>query len=913
MMDGLGLVAIGLSWVGALWSAWAWYEGGAPVWRRLGWGAWILHSAGVVGAMALLFYLLLASDFSYHYAWAHGSRLLSWAYRLAAVWEGQEGSFLLWMLWHVVLGWGLLLSKNTYRYDLAGGVALVNGFLSTFLLGATADRWLLGLVGAFFWWLLMGRQWKGWIALGIAGFLAVAAALLPLQVLGLVGGGGLLAAWLGRPWLGRVPVVSMVVVLWLPLFGEMLGSYPFLRLWEVKPEVPTGFVPSDGNGLNPLLQSFWMVIHPPVLFMGYALAILPFLEGVRLSYQAGVSPGDTRRLLRYTWLAVGGLGAGIALGALWAYETLNFGGYWNWDPVENASLAPWLMLVMGGHFVWLYRRGRTGLTLSLAPLLMAWPLVLYSAYLTRSGVLADSSVHSFTDLGLGGGLLYGVLISLAVAIDRLITQNREAYKWRWEALSVGGLLLGAIAMGILLLTSLPVLNLILGTRWALGSGALRVYYEWAALLTFPALFLMGYAYVQAWRAKGWRAVTWAAAVGLLGLIAGLWYKEWDFVFHEAYRQGLSADWLTRIRSSLYLVVDDLLLGGALIGLGAVAAVVLAKRRGSLAGSLAHAGFSLMVVGAVFSSGYERVLSVPISPSFGQSADNILLAKGMRAAALGYWIAYEGMTVPLPPLRDFQVVLSEEGQKLWRFRDSLGLSYQVWLPEVLFSEAKVLPTSSAIYERFIIENVALLPVQPADNAYRYRLKLISFSDTTVAYPLTLKADISEKTGLLAHPAHVRFWHGDLYVHLVSVPRLEGRGFGQFGMALAIGEEQVWSEEQVGLRFERLTEVEGTPHPTYRAWVRVWRGLPTLGQSVPVSFSIVGRELQTPSQSVPAQGLAIRVDRIDPAAKKIHFLIQIRQQPDAFVGVKVLYKPFIGLLWAGIALMLIGVAVGVWRHR
>lgn len=913
MMDILGLVVIGFSWVGALWAAWAWQEGDARYWRWAGSVAWGLHSFGVLGAMAKLVYSLLAPDFSYYYAWAHGSRLLPWAYRLAGAWEGQEGSFLLWMVWHLVLGWGLLLSRNPHRYTLTSGVALANGFLATFLLGAAVKGWVVAIVGALFWQLLVRERVGHGVALGISAALALVVAFFPSKALLWVGLALVVGGWLGRGWFGRFSMVSVAAVLWLPLFGEMVGSYPFLRLWEAKPEVPAGFVPLDGNGLNPLLQSYWMVIHPPVLFLGYALALLPFLEGVRLSYQKEVRPSETRRLLCYTWLAVAGLGAGIALGALWAYETLNFGGYWNWDPVENASLAPWLVLVMGGHFVWLYRRGKVGFSLALAPLLVAWPLVLYSAYLTRSGVLADSSVHSFTDLGLGGGLLYGLLLSAVVAGERLIQRGEGFSKWRWEALSVGGLLLGAVAVGVLFLTSLPVLNLLLGTRWALGSGALRVYYEWTGLLTFPALFLMGYAYMQVWRAKGWRAVTWAAVAGLLGIIAGLWYKGWDFVFHEAYRQGLSGDWIRRLWSSLYLVVDDLLLGGALVGLGGAAAVLMSRRKGSLAGALAHSGFALMIIGAVFSSGYERVLSVPLSPGFSESTDNVLLAKGMRVAALGYWIEYEGLTVPLPPLRDFQVVLEEEGQKLWRFRDSLGLSYQVWLPEVLFSEAKILPTSSALYERFIRENIALLPVEPADHAYRYRIKLIPFSDTMAVHALTLKADLSEKTGLLAHPAHVRFWHGDLYIHLVSVPRLEGRGFGQISLALGIGEEQVWAEEQVGLSFERLTEVEGAPHPTYRAWLKVWRSLPTLAQVVPVSFSIVEQTLQTPPQSVPAQGLTIRVDRIDPAAKKIYFLVQIRRQPDAFVGVKVLYKPFIALFWLGIGLMLMGAVLGIWRHR
>ncbi len=238
--------------------------------------------------------------------------------------------------------------------------------------------------------------------------------------------------------------------------------------------MPEGFVPADGNGLNPLLQSFWMVIHPPMLFLGYALTLLPYLQALYTFRQ----PTGSRALLHFTWLAAGGLGVGIALGALWAYETLNFGGYWNWDPVENASLAPWLVLIAGGHFVWLYRRTRSHLEqTALFFTALSWPLVLYSAYLTRSGVLAESSVHSFTDLGLGGGLGYGVLVSL---LAPTIWALRKAQPSPPSRLS-----LFRSALGIGALTFIVMAGIVLGAdllasaepppeykrNWALGTGS----------------------------------------------------------------------------------------------------------------------------------------------------------------------------------------------------------------------------------------------------------------------------------------------------------------------------------------------------------------------------------------------------------------------------------------------------------
>ncbi len=247
----------------------------------------------------------------------------------------------------------------------------------------------------------------------------------------------------------------------------ILLQEPFRYVWEKYPDYPFGMIPQDGRGLNPLLQNFWMIIHPPVLFMGFSLLVIPYILAT-VSLWKKEYLQFVKTLLPWVLLAIAVLGAGLIFGGYWAYGVLGWGGWWGWDPVENSSLIPWLCALILLHIclVLLATQRALKLCLMLSPL--PFILSIYSTFLTRSGVLANASVHSFVGSGtvtntlLVVWLLFLVLIPLVLFVKRFrtIPVSGEApvpYS-RESMLFFTFLLLGFIAMIILLGTSLPMVS-----------------------------------------------------------------------------------------------------------------------------------------------------------------------------------------------------------------------------------------------------------------------------------------------------------------------------------------------------------------------------------------------------------------------------------------------------------------------
>ncbi len=159
---------------------------------------------------------------------------------------------------------------------------------------------------------------------------------------------------------------------------------------------------SEGVGLNPLLQDFWMAIHPPIIFVGYALLAVPVSLSLGSLLISAASKNWLESARVWTLTAFGFLGAGIFIGGYWAYKVLGWGGYWAWDPVENSSLVPFLLAAVLLHLINLSKKKSAVLPMAHVAAVFTYSLVIYGTFLTRSGILGDFSVHSFagSDIGL---------------------------------------------------------------------------------------------------------------------------------------------------------------------------------------------------------------------------------------------------------------------------------------------------------------------------------------------------------------------------------------------------------------------------------------------------------------------------------------------------------------------------------
>lgn len=261
-------------------------------------------------------------------------------------------------------------------------------------------------------------------------------------------------------------VMSLTTILQIFFLILLIVKSPFATIWNYFPgEFQMGQIPADGTGLNPLLMDPWMVTHPPVLFLGYATATIPFGYAI-----AALLKKDYDKWLKmsYKWIIFSSLalGIGIFMGAYWAYKVLGWGGYWGWDPVENSSLIPWLASVMLIHGIMLQKRKSLFKRSNLLMALGYFILVLYSTFLTRSGVLSDFSVHSFgksdTAVFLISYIFFFLIISLFLFSKRFGDIKSEKLSDKFftkESITVFGIIIvGIYNLIIFTGTSLPIFS-----------------------------------------------------------------------------------------------------------------------------------------------------------------------------------------------------------------------------------------------------------------------------------------------------------------------------------------------------------------------------------------------------------------------------------------------------------------------
>ena len=268
---------------------------------------------------------------------------------------------------------------------------------------------------------------------------------------------------------GRLVAVAGAVLAGVALFFLALlvsPANPFARL-----PVP----PPDGAGLNPLLQSPGMAIHPPLLYTGFVGFSIPFAFAVAALVSGRLDDAwftSTRRWTVFAWSA---LSIGIVLGGAWAYTELGWGGYWAWDPVENASFLPWLTATAFLHSVVVQEKRRMLKVWNVSLILITYVLAVFGTFLTRSGIL--SSIHTFTEGDTGkwflpflGAMLLGSFVLVGWRLDRLRSENQlDALVARESAFLANNVLFVAAAFTVLWGTIYPIVNEALtGVRVSVG-------------------------------------------------------------------------------------------------------------------------------------------------------------------------------------------------------------------------------------------------------------------------------------------------------------------------------------------------------------------------------------------------------------------------------------------------------------
>ncbi len=411
-------------------------------------------------------------------------------------------------------------------------------------------------------------------------------------------------------WRHALKVPSMFFInlplVMLTLVSVMRG--PFLMFAE-------GKVPADGNGLNPLLQDWWMTIHPPILFVGFSSFVVPFAIAcaalLRRDYDGWVKP-----VMPWAVFSTAIQATGFIMGGVWAYKVLGWGGYWGWDPVENGSLIPWLSNIALVHGLLIQRvtgaLRRTNFFLAIT----SYVLVLYASFLTRSGVLADFSVHSFANLGLSGFLLAFIALGVVVGYGLLVARlrdipsspeplgnfSRESFMWLGQLVFM--LMCALVAVGM----SAPLITRLFGPP----SNVQTSYYNLVnAPLAIAMGLLLGVGPLLRWRKHEPNA-----------LLASVWPSV---VFAAAFT-ALAAWWGVRDLMPVAIVFSMAF---------ALAANVVVTLRGFRSGwkhgvaYLGHLGAAVLIIGVIASSNYGV-------------STQVQLPKGEVRNALGYRLTYERM-------------------------------------------------------------------------------------------------------------------------------------------------------------------------------------------------------------------------------------------------------------------------------
>ncbi|HEY0262751.1 MAG TPA: cytochrome c biogenesis protein CcsA, partial [Chitinophagales bacterium] len=619
---------------------------------------------------------------------------------------------------------------------------------------------------------------------------------------------------------------------------------------------------ADGNGLNPLLQNYWMTIHPPVLFLGFASTLIPFAYAIAALWRKDFD-GWVKPALPWALFSVGILGTGILMGGAWAYESLSFGGFWAWDPVENMSFVPWLLIVAGVHLHLVYRYTKHGLFSAFLFYILGWLMVLYSTFLTRSGILGDTSVHAFTDLGMSGQLLIymGTYFGMAIVLLALRYKSipspaqEEDFLSREFWMFIGALVLLLSAVQMVFTTSIPVWNKLFDLKLAPPKDVVSHYNNiqiWLALIVAVLTATIQFFAYKSKRVPStvkWAIYSFALAVVLsIGISLGC---KIDMIlkFGENRNIPFFSPYFLFLIASVYAVFGNLFFFFFVI-----------KRNWKVSGgTITHFGFGLFLVGCLISQYKKEVVSLNThNDAFGQGFDsqeqalNVLLQRDSVYAMNGYNVTYTGKT-------------SEPHKSIFNVR----------------YEKK---ENGKTVEDFTLQpNLVLNPRMgdaPNPSTKHYFTKDI-FTHITAASDNSKNKD----TLLLFEKAQGdTFFTNRYYVVFESVnakPKVEKADEDKIAVA-------------AHLKVGDLKGFSAVAEPLY---------LIDKNTNEVFSHAYTNNDL----------GLAIDIQRINPETKTFLFAVKEKEHVSDFVIMKAIVFPFINLVWLGGIITFIGVFFSAYQRR
>lgn len=1015
----LGEIFAALSFAGALVAMISFFlasrrEGGdKKAWERIATISWFGHLTGILGVVAVLFYLISNHQYQYYYVWDHSSNEMPSQYIISCFWEGQEGSFLLWTFWHGILGSIIYFTAKSWRNIVLSIIASVNVILASMILGINVPEWASMLLFALAILIPAGYFLQRWMQNRTTGdskgYVQFAGLSLAIVTIGLIVSGNtgffsldkldeLLTfsnlpfllyylAWVGffglfyhylvttlsKPGVkklsmgeffsGNLILILAFVAMVFPMASWKIGSTPFILLKDVFPEAQIfvdnpDFVPPNGSGLNTLLQNYWMVIHPPTLFLGFAATVVPFAYVI-----GGLITGRYTEWIRpaapWTIFSVMVLGVGIIMGGYWAYETLNFGGYWNWDPVENSSFVPWLIGIASLHAMLAFRKTKLFLKFTMIMVVLTFLLVLYSTFLTRSGILGETSVHSFTDLGLSGQLLillfaflFGVIYifmsrwkDMPIKVASIPLASAEFF------LFLGTLTFLFAGLVVTVFTSIPVLNTMFDTSMAPPSEGPFFYYRWTVYFAVCFGLLSAMGSFLFWRKRGNKRVRDAlfrpfliASVVAAGIIAVMAFSDFQFGFDSNYnewvelaglKEGIIAKSWIYIKWFFFVFADELLLFSSIFTIVAnldILIFLIRKNKKSwrvTGGSLAHVGFGLMLAGIIFSSGYDSVISRNINPGevsfmpFADRQDHVLLLKGRERYINGFQVKYLGTVQAKAPISKLTVIQVDKESFKVKFDDSQGYEFSFILPKAVFlsPDGEIdMPT----VEEFLNDKVEFIKPEHINGRTIHNVQFTPWTRDEQGRILLHKGDSfvlkpederQENMGAVSHPSRKITVGRDIYVNVYTIPEEEEEAkYKYYNFEMAMGDTMQTARGQI--YFDKLGSepIEGTKYDLIaKAELRILTDQGSIVEATPLYRIDSENRVSIKDHFVEEIHTSIAFVGIDTNNGHIFLQVQERENPPReLIVMKANVKPMINVLWLGTFILVFGFILAIVRR-